>query len=544
MKKMIKPILILSLTIASIQVYAQGRIEDQTVTVTVQNNTELGQATRTFEKNNETPPQPTPRTLTYQYADLQLNLPKLDSKVKVPMIKPDAVTALRSNYVKAGFGNYTAPYFEGFFGSQRNEKFHYGVHLKHLSYKNGSMRYSGSSENLVDLYGKYFTKSVLIDGEVGYQRMGYNYYGYNESVALDKDTIKQAYQTFRAKLGFSNKDSRAKFTWKVDGQMYIFSDKYKVSENETQGNALFGYTVNDQIRIELGSNLSVSNYKIDTAGRQRIWYNANPAVHYYRDKLHVKAGLNIAYANDTLSGSNGARVYPALFGDYNLIDKKLKAFASIDGSLDKNLLRTFTAQDPWLGQNIPLASTNRRLTFQAGLGGKALPYLQWSTKIGYSTYTNLYFFNNTAKDTAKFTVLYDSAHTGVTNFVIDLQYDENKAFKGGARAEFFHYKTGLAEALHRPTFQGLVYASYNLNRKIYFDANLYYISGIQAKNMTTGKAVALKPITDLSFKMEYRVSDRISGFMTFNNLLNKKYQRYLNYQSRGLNIMVGATVIF
>src|SRR6478735_2071053 len=530
MKKMIKPILVLALSATTALVYAQGRIEDQTVTVTVQGNTELGQATRTYEKNNETPPQPTPKAQTYDYKDLRLTLPKLDSKIKVPTIKPEPFAELRSNYVKAGFGNYTAPYFEAFFTSKRNDKFLYGAHLKHLSYKNGSVRYSGSSENLADFYGKYFGKSVVIDGEVGYQRMGYNYYGYNESIALDKDSIKQAYQTFRGKIGFASKDSRAKFTWKADAQMFMFSDKFKVNENETQANLELGYKVNDKIHIELGNSLSVSQYKIDTASRQRIWFNANPVMHYYKDKLHVKAGFNIAYASDTLSGSNGVRVYPVAFGEYNLIDKKLKAFASIDGSLDKNLLRTYATQNPYLGQNIQLASTNSRLSLQAGLGGKALPYLQWSAKVGYTTYTNFYVFNNSAKDSAKFDVLYDSAHTGVTNFAVDLQYDENKAFKGGARAEFFGYKTGqLPEAWHRPTFQGLVYASYNLNRKIYFDANLYYISGIQGKNMITGEVVALKAITDLSAKMEYRVSDRISGCITFNNILNKKYERYLYY---------------
>lgn len=41
------------------------------------------------------------------------------------------------NYVKAGFGNYITPYFEGFYSRNSNEKNKYGVFARHISSMKG-----------------------------------------------------------------------------------------------------------------------------------------------------------------------------------------------------------------------------------------------------------------------------------------------------------------------------------------------------------------------------------------------------------------------
>jgi len=102
----------------------------------------------------------------------------------------------------------------------------------------------------------------------------------------------------------------------------------------------------------------------------------------------------------------------------------------------------------------------------------------------------------------------------------------------------------LAKAWHRPAFQSSLGVQYNLKRKIYFNAEMYYLSGIQGLNLESNTTVKLKDIVDLSLKSEYRFSSSFSAFLELNNILSQKYQRYLYYQVKGINVLAGLTYSF
>jgi outer membrane receptor protein involved in Fe transport len=102
----------------------------------------------------------------------------------------------------------------------------------------------------------------------------------------------------------------------------------------------------------------------------------------------------------------------------------------------------------------------------------------------------------------------------------------------------------IAAAWHRPSFQSSMGIQYNLKQKIYFNAEMYYISGLQGINLESNRTVKLKNIADLSLKTEYRFSKTFSAFVELNNLLSQKYQRYTYYQVKGFNVLAGLTYSF
>jgi outer membrane cobalamin receptor len=65
--------------------------------------------------------------------------------------------------------------------------------------------------------------------------------------------------------------------------------------------------------------------------------------------------------------------------------------------------------------------------------------------------------------------------------------------------------------------------------------------GMQAK---TGKAVKMDDIIDLNLKVNYLITKKFNASVSANNLLDKEYQRYLNYATQGLNYTVGLAYSF
>jgi outer membrane receptor protein involved in Fe transport len=43
---------------------------------------------------------------------------------------------------------------------------------------------------------------------------------------------------------------------------------------------------------------------------------------------------------------------------------------------------------------------------------------------------------------------------------------------------------------------------------------------------------------------DYRITPKFSIFAQANNLTNRRYQRYLNYPSQGINVLGGASYSF
>ena len=51
-------------------------------------------------------------------------------------------------------------------------------------------------------------------------------------------------------------------------------------------------------------------------------------------------------------------------------------------------------------------------------------------------------------------------------------------------------------------------------------------------------------VIDLSLRADYRITPKFSIFVLANNLANRRYQPYLNYPVKGINVIGGLTYSF
>ena len=54
----------------------------------------------------------------------------------------------------------------------------------------------------------------------------------------------------------------------------------------------------------------------------------------------------------------------------------------------------------------------------------------------------------------------------------------------------------------------------------------------------------LKSYIDLNAHVGYKHSDRLTGFLKANNILNQAYQKWMNYPVQGFQVVLGANYKF
>lgn len=538
-------ILAILLSCISTTVVAQkeGEISSAVIYNDVNAKLNLVPANRFFEQNTEQQPVPDIKAQEYEIRDYTINPPRFDAKVRIPTMPVDSINPILPGYVKLGAGNYGTVLGEFYYTNKRSAKYSYGTHLKHLSSSKGSLMNSGTGQDVIEFFGSSYGANSTWNGHASYSNNRYRYYGLPQDEAVNnKDSIKQTYQLFHAGVNTVKTKVGDKFTYSSGLDFYYLTTKLKAKELEVLWNGRGELQLNSTRTAALDMSLSSANKKESTA-LNRILFQLKPTYKLIEANWDLTVGANINYSSDTLKGSKGLHLYPAIHANYNYIPGKVLLFAGIGGGMDKNTYRTFVQENPYLGSENPLAHSNRKFDMYLGSTGNIHNKVSYKIQMSYKSYSNQYFFTNSVTDSNKFAVLYDKA--GVFGLDGGIFYDMNQDWRISANMVYNSWSTeSLSKAWHRPAFQSSIGLQYNLKRKIYFNAEMYYLSGIQGLNMASNSTVKLKDIVDLSLKTEYRFSSSFSAFLEFNNILSQKYQRYLYYQVKGINVLAGLTYSF
>ena len=541
----LKIVITLFLVHTSLYVLAQtdGIIPPTVYTTVDQAKLDLVPANRFFDQNQDVQPTPDPNPQQYDTKDYSINPPRFDAKVKIPTMPVDSIAPILSNYGKFGLGNYGTVLGEVYLTNKRSKSLSYGAHVKHLSSSKGSLMNSGNGHDLVEVFGSKYGKVNSWSGHVSYSNDRYRYYGLpQEDSVNNKDSIKQTYQLFHAGINTNKIIVGDNFTYNTGFDINYLSTKRKANEFELVWNGKGTYKINEIRSASVEASISNAN-RVDSSTINRFLLMIKPTYKLIEEKWDLTVGASINYSTDTLKGSSGLHLYPAIHGNYNFLPGRIMLFAGIGGGMDKNTYRTFVQQNPYLGSDVPLHHSSRKLDIYIGSSGNISNNVSYKVLMSFKSYANQYFFTNSKTDSSQFTVLYDKA--GVFSFDGGLFYDLHSAWRISANILYNAWKTDVqAEAWHRPSFQSSLGIQYNLQRKIYFNAEMYYISGIQGINLENGHTVKLNDIADLSLKSEYRFSNSFSAFLELNNILSQKYQRYLYYQVKGFNVLAGLTYSF
>lgn len=502
------------------------------------------------------------------------------SKGKAAGVENGAKEKLFNNYATLSAGNYGNINAELFVTQTLGNGDYVGAMLRHLSsqggIKNVELDNKFSNSALEVTYGSR-TNKLVWNGDLGYQRQTYNWYGLNPILyeglsPSDKDVFlnginpKQTYQNIYlgGRLAL-NEGAFKEATFRFNH----FSDAFSSSENRFVAKPSLQFDVMDvKLKTDFVVDYISGNFQkeyYDVSGIKYGFANVGfkPSFQINKGDFSVNVGVGIFYsmASDTLvtTSKNKLFVYPNITGSYKVVGDLMVAYAGAEGSLKQNSYQEFAQENFFVSPTLAIAPTDQRFDLYLGLKGKLANTIGYNIRASVMNEDNKALYKSNIYDTTNtntlgytngnsFGVVYDNIKT--VSFFGELKADFSKNVSFGINGTFSSYATkDEKEAWNLPGIKLASTLDFNLTPKWYAGANIFFVGERKDQyiNMTLANPVTdvkLDSYFDLNAHLGYKHNERLTFFLKGNNLANQNYQRWMNYPVQGIQVLLGANYKF
>ena len=493
--------------------------------------------------------------------------------------KDDKLVTPTQNFLMAGLGTRLSPLFFYKHNSLLTKTLGLGVGIKHNSSWLNIKDYAPSSymNNAFDISlttSKF--DGLQLDGGVYYNNDMYHFYGIN---LLETPLTEEELAIYAPKITYN----------KVGAHVGLASTTTRVGELSHDAHLDYFYMLDREHAIDFGYLLGyASNLWGDKSHPQklgldlgfqydycygqgdnlfvvdRILFKVNPFFEMSDEFYRLHLGVRMDGATRDSDEDNFLAVRPDLSGSLFVLDKKLEFYAGLNGG--RKLLRFSDVVDdnPFVSSylNPSLCVQNVKLGFDGGVRTNILEIVDLHLGVRYrhTDKDPLFVYHIPEAD-----LLPPGADPILNSF--DLVYDETQlvTVMGDVRVKMrnsltvdlgFAYnncKPTIEEyAWYRPTTEGKLKLTYDLNDKLAFNTTFLYQGGRYAKvwdgvvdwqnfNFTAEK---LKDVLDLSIGADYKVNDQITAFALLDNVAHQKYHLYYNYPVTGIQFFAGVKLRF
>ncbi|MDP5093756.1 MAG: hypothetical protein NWQ17_10620, partial [Polaribacter sp.] len=285
------------------------------------------------------------------------------------------------NFIAAGFGNYTSPYFETFLHKHTRFQSEFGLSVKYnASFDNieNTVLNSDFSNLGMSLFYKqderYFDWKVTLNSE----RNHYNWYGIDQNFIANSTTRfideRQKYNLFNA---IGEMDFLDAYVDKSSLSISYFNDDFNSEEILIALNTDLDIPTSFlRENLKIGTKLEYLNgsFGSDYAITNVLNYNiftAKIAPEYntiYKD-FTIKLGAKVFASIDGENSVTNFLVYPDIKIQKALLKENLQLFGGISGDLKTNTYRDFVDENPFVSPTIFITQTAERFNAFVGFNG-------------------------------------------------------------------------------------------------------------------------------------------------------------------------------
>ncbi len=550
MKRFLTIIIIISF--ATIDAFGQGesgRLEEEAeIVIRKDRKIVLPPATRNFEKMPQLPVSAAGTKQQYQFKRFQYNLSPLEPSFRTANYRSSQPTMdFTSNYVKAGYGNYGTPYFEGYLGSPKSESYIVNLYVRHLSSQRGPVfdENSASGKTEAAVGGKFYNGLNTISGSLNYTGQKVHFFGYNPVLDLTSDAIEQKFTRFVANVAVEKTERTDPLNYRLETDWIFFRDALEAKENQFDFDASADYQISENLNFGIQGIAVLSKLTQGALDINRNYLSLSPRINYTGESFSIEAGAN--FAGDSDSG-NGMSLYPVVEGSFR-VNTGLRVYAGYKGELMMNTLESSIAQNPFLQAGIDMRNTEKASDIYGGVEIDLSKGLRLNAGGSLASLNNLQLFTNAATDSSRFEILYDPGAVERLNIFSEVNFERIGQVRSSLRFDFYNYtmstvSPNLEEAWHLPNFKVAFNNTFFPFENLIVTADLYYMGGLNAWNGETAQKFELDDIVDLNLGGRYQLNQQFGVFLQLNNLFGSEYQRYLNYPSRGIQFLGGISVSF
>ena len=499
------------------------------------------------------------------------------SKGKAAGIEHGAKEKIFNNYATLAAGNYGNINAELFVTQTLENGDYVGAMLRHLSsqggIKNVELDNKFSNTSLEATYGSK-SKNMAWNGDLGYQRQTYNWYGLNSILyeglsQTDKDSFlngidpKQTYQNIYlgGRLAFNEsffKEATLRFNH--------FSDAFSSGENRFVAKPSFQFDVMDvklktEFVLDYLNGTFQKDYFVPTDAIKYGFTNlgVKPSFQINKDDLSVNVGASFFYSMAINGGQNKFFVYPNITASYKVVGDLMIAYGGAEGTLKQNTYHDFVAENFFVSPTLSVAPTDQKFDIYIGLKGKLANTVGYNIRGSLLDENNKALFKSNGYDPANtntegytngnsFGVVYDNVKT--VSFFGELKADFSKNVTFGINGTLNSYTmNNESQAWNLPAIKLSSTLDVNVTPKWYAGANVFFVGSrndqyINMSLINPVTDVKLDSYFDMNAHLGYKHNERLTFFLKGNNLANQNYQRWMNYPVQGVQVLLGANYKF
>ena len=488
---------------------------------------------------------------------------------------------LHKNYLALGYGNYNSPFAELYI--HKNKKFdeEYGVKAKYLASLNDiqNTELNSTFSNFLSsvFYKKderYFNWKVSLDGEI----YKYNWYGLsnNNFIASTLNSIdeKQNYTYLKAAGEIDLFDAY------IDNSVLSishFSDNFQSKEFIANLETNFDIPIDfisrqlDDLIVKTNFEYLSGEFERDYATLNKVDYsiftaNINPEYKSEFSGFSYKIGASFFASFDTENKLNNFLIYPDVLINKSISNEKFNFYTGINGNLTTNTFKSFSDKNPYVSPTLFITQTSKKYDAFLGTNGIINNELSFNISTNIKEEEDKPFFvkNNSKSDGTNtslngesllgyeygnsFNVVYDDVKT--ISVRAELEYELSNKISSKINFEYYNYETtNQTEAWNLPNIKGDFSLKYK-TVKWYAATNIFYVGERKDLLFTSiypsisNGIQTLDAFVDINLDGGYHFNDKFSVFLQFNNLLNQNYQRFLNFDVQGFQVLGGVTYKF
>ncbi|MCG9971076.1 TonB-dependent receptor [Christiangramia crocea] len=568
--KAIKKNLFFSLFIFSGILYAQDPIGSETVTVVKPYTPSVSDANKIREtpsRNDSVSLQK--KEVQYSIFSVPVASTFTPAKGRATTVERERPPKVYDNYATLGFGNYSNVLAEFYSNLEIDRSSNFGVYLNHNSSQGGieGVRLDDKFYD-TELNLSYNTRNRDLGwmAEVGGEHQLFNWYGlpeYNVSTDSELAALDPAQNYYSVYVG-SEIELYDSFFDSAKAKFRHSGDSYSTAENHFNAEGLIEIEIAEElISTKIGAD--IVNGKFDREYDSAMGYdytfmnfNVTPSLLILRDDLSIDLGVNFVYGIDAETSDGSFYIYPAVSASYRLAGDYFTAYAGVDGDLQQNTYYNFYQENPYVSPTLTINPTDNEYKGYIGGKGKFSNAVSYNLRGSYQSQFNKPLFKKNYDASTlegesytygnSFEVVYDDVKT--LSFYGELNVDVNRDFRLGINAEFFDYNTDAqAEAWNLPNYKASLNADYQITEKWYTGANLFLVGERKDETRSISLVfndpiVTLDSYFDANAHLGYRFNEQLSAFVKGSNLLDNNYQKWLDYDVQGVQVLAGATYKF
>ncbi len=485
------------------------------------------------------------------------------------------------NYVAAGFGNYTTPFFDAFLHHSTRFKNEIGFYAKYLAaqenIENSILNTNFSNFNVGAFYKKYdryFDWKVSLNSE----RDTYNWYGlpkisFTEPIT---NTIieEQVYNYFELIGEFDFTDSYIDYG-RIKG--FYFTESFNSSEIFVKFDTKIDLPLTflnpklNDISIKTSAEYLKGEFKNSYKDLNRMEYSTttielNPEYKIKYGNFLLKTGIKLTASFDNKNDVTNSFILPDVYLEGGIVKNYLNIYGGVTGDLKTNTYKGFSEENPYISPTLLITQTLEKLNLFVGFNGKINNNLGFNIKASYKKEEDKPLFlrnasksdgtNNSVNGTTlkgyeygnSFNVYYDDVKT--TSIFTEIEYDYSNNLSFGLQGTYNIYKLENAtEAWNLPTIETSISTKYKKN-KWFANADVFYVSerkdGLYSSQFPSAvsKIEIIDSFVDVNVNGGYHFNDKFSTFIKLNNILNTDYQRFANFNTQGFQILGGIAYKF